>query len=138
MAFEFPIRVYWEDTDAGGIGFFGNYPKVLWGARPGWARLLWVGQDNLREQTGGMFVVTDAQLRYLRPAKLDDELIVTASLLDKGRASLTITQQALLKPEHMTEDKPTLLTEGTIRIGWVDAATMRPARIPSTLLEQLS
>lgn len=138
MAFEFPIRVYWEDTDAGGIVFYANYLKFFERARTEWLRSLGVGQHNLREQTGGMFVVTDAQLRYLRPAKLDDELIVTASLLDKGRASLTITQQALLKPEHMTEDKPTLLTEGTIRIGWVDAATMLPARIPSTLLEQLS
>nr|HRM00123.1 4-hydroxybenzoyl-CoA thioesterase [Acidovorax sp.] len=53
-------------------------------------------------------------------------------------ASLTIVQQALLKPEQMTDQPPTLLTEGTIRIGWVDAATMRPARIPSTLLEQLT
>ena len=138
MAFEFPIRVYWEDTDAGGIVFYANYLKFFERARTEWLRSLGVGQHNLREQTGGMFVVTDAQLRYLRPAKLDDELIVTASLLDKGRASLTITQQALLKPDHMTEDKPTLRTEGTIRIGWVDAATMRPARIPSTLLEQLS
>ncbi len=138
MAFEFPIRVYWEDTDAGGIVFYANYLKFFERARTEWLRSLGIGQHRLREQTGGMFVVTDAQLRYLRPAKLDDELIVTASLQDMGRASLTILQQALLKPEHMTEATPTLLTEGTIRIGWVDAATMRPARIPSPLLEQLS
>jgi len=85
-----------------------------------------------------MFVVTDAQLRYHRPARLDDELIVTAALQASGRASLTIVQRALLKPEQMTEQAPLLLSEGTIRIGWVDAATMRPARIPNTLLEQLS
>ena len=138
MAFEFPIRVYWEDTDAGGIVFYANYLKFFERARTEWLRSLGVGQHNLREQTGGMFVVTDAQLRYLRPAKLDDELIVTASLLDKGRASLTITQQALLKPEHMTDTAPLLLSEGTIRIGWVDAATLRPARIPNSLLEQLT
>ena len=138
MAFEFPIRVYWEDTDAGGIVFYANYLKFFERARTEWLRSLGVGQHNLREQTGGMFVVTDAQLRYLRPAKLDDELIVTASLLDKGRASLTITQQALLKPEQMTDSRPVLLCEGTIRIGWVDAATMRPARMPGFLLEQLS
>jgi acyl-CoA thioester hydrolase len=138
MAYEFPIRIYWEDTDAGGIVFYANYLKFFERARTEWLRSLGIGQHTLREQTGGMFVVTDAQLRYLRPARLDDELIVTASLQDKGRASLTITQQALLKPEHTTETKRTLLSEGTIRIGWVDAATMRPARIPSTLLEQLS
>ena len=72
------------------------------------------------------------------PARLDDELIVTAQLQESGRASLTIGQQALLKPEHMNDSRPTLLCEGTIRIGWVDAATMRPARMPGFLLEQLS
>ena len=138
MAFEFPIRIYWEDTDAGGIVFYANYLKFFERARTEWLRSLGVGQQRLREQTGGMFVVTDAQLRYLRPARLDDELIVTASLQGSGRASLTIVQQALLKPEHMTDPTPLLLTEGTIRIGWVDAATMRPARIPSDLVERLT
>ena len=138
MAFEFPIRVYWEDTDAGGIVFYANYLKFFERARTEWLRSLGVGQQRLREQTGGMFVVTDAQLRYHRPARLDDELIGTAALQASGRASLTIVQRALLKPEQMTEKAPLLLSEGTIRIGWVDAATLRPARIPNTLLEQLS
>ena len=138
MAFEFPIRIYWEDTDAGGIVFYANYLKFFERARTEWLRSLGVGQHTLREQTGGMFVVTDAQLRYLRPARLDDELIVTAALQATGRASLTIVQSALLKPEQMTEQAPLLLSEGTIRIGWVDAATLRPARIPNTLLEQLT
>ena len=139
MAFEFPIRIYWEDTDAGGIVFYANYLKFFERARTEWLRSLGVGQQQLREQTGGMFVVTDAQLRYHRPARLDDELIVTAALQAAGRASLTIVQRALLKPEQMTEQAiPLLLSEGTIRIGWVDATTMRPARIPNTLLEQLS
>ncbi len=138
MAFEFPVRVYWEDTDAGGIVFYANYLKFFERARTEWLRSLGIGQQRLREQTGGMFVVTDAQLRYHRSARLDDALIVTAALQDMGRASLTIVQQALLKPEQMTEQAPLLLTEGTIRIGWVDAATLRPARIPSSLLEQLT
>ena len=138
MAFEFPIRVYWEDTDAGGIVFYANYLKFFERARTEWLRSLGVGQQRLREQTGGMFVVTGAQLSYHRPARLDDELIVTAALQDTGRASLTIVQRALLKPEQMTEQAPLLLSEGTIRIGWVDATTMRPARIPNTLLEQLT
>ena len=136
--FSWPVRVYWEDTDAGGIVFYANYLKFFERARTEWLRSLGIGQHRLREQTGGMFVVADAQLRYHRSARLDDELIVTAALQSMGRASLTIVQQALLKPEQMTDQSPTLLTEGTIRIGWVDAATMRPARIPSTLLEQLT
>ena len=136
--FRLPIRIYWEDTDAGGIVFYVNYLKFFERARTEWLRAAGVGQQQLRELTGGMFVVSDAQLRYHRPARLDDELIVTAQLQETGRASLTIGQQALLKPEQMTDSRPVLLCEGTIRIGWVDAATMRPARMPGFLLEQLS
>lgn len=138
MPFAFPIRIYWEDTDAGGIVFYANYLKFFERARTEWLRSLGLGQQQLREQAGGMFVVTDARLRYLRPARLDDALIVTAALLEGGRASLTIQQQALLNQEHTSGQDPVLLSEGTIRIGWVDATTLRPARIPSSLLEQLS
>ena len=138
MAFSLPIRIYWEDTDAGGIVFYANYLKFFERARTEWLRSLGIGQQQLREQTGGIFVVTDARLRYLRPARLDDELIVTAQLQETGRASLTIVQQALLNNEQAPNQPRVLLSEGTIRIGWVDAASMRPARIPSTLLEQLS
>ena len=138
MPFEFPVRIYWEDTDAGGIVFYANYLKFFERARTEWLRSLGIGQQQLREQTGGIFVVTDARLRYLRPARLDDELIVTAQLQETGRASLTIVQQALLNNEQAPNPPRVLLSEGTIRIGWVDAASMRPARIPSTLLEQLS
>ena len=136
--FHWPLRIYWEDTDAGGIVFYANYLKFFERARTEWLRAAGVGQQQLRELTGGMFVVSDAQLRYHRPARLDDELIVTAQLQESGRASLTIGQQALLKPEQMTDSRPVLLCEGTIRIGWVDATTMRPARMPGFLLEQLS
>lgn len=138
MPFEFPVRIYWEDTDAGGIVFYANYLKFFERARTEWLRSLGIGQQQLREQTGGIFVVTDARLRYLRPARLDDELIVTAQLQETSRASLTIVQQALLNNEQAPNQPRVLLSEGTIRIGWVDAASMRPARIPSTLLEQLS
>ena len=137
--FTFPMRVYWEDTDAGGVVFYANYLKFFERARTEWLRSLGIAQQKLREQTGGIFVVTSAQLEYLHPARLDDQLFVTASLKSAGRASLTIEQQALLKPEQMIPDSPpALLCEGTIRIGWVDAATMRPARIPGSLLERLS
>ena len=138
MAFEFPIRVYWEDTDAGGVVFYANYLKFFERARTEWLRSLGIAQQSLREQTGGIFVVTSAQLEYLRPARLDDQLIVTASLKSAGRASLTIEQQALLvSPDSQTQE-PTLLCEGSIRIGWVDGQTMRPTRIPTDILEQLS
>ncbi len=128
--FEHPIRVYWEDTDAGGIVFYANYLKFFERARTEWLRALGIGQHALREETGGMFVVSETAVKYHRPAKLDDQLRVTATLAEGGRASLVIAQQAWLGD--------TLLCEGTIRIGWVDAATMKPARIPSSVLERLT
>ena len=136
MAFHWPVRIYWEDTDAGGIVFYANYLKFFERARTEWLRSLGLSQQPLRELTGGMFVVTDARVRYLAPARLDDELIVTARLLESGRASLTIAQQALGRPQAGTEHTQ-LLCEGTIRIGWVDAAAMRPARIPPAVLQRL-
>ena len=137
MAFTFPIRVYWEDTDAGGIVFYANYLKFFERARTEWLRALGVEQQKLRDEVGGMFVVTHAALDYLRPARLDDMLQVTAVLQSAGRASITIAQQAFLQPVS-SEQAPQLLCEGTIRIGWVDAHTMRPARIPQSIVEQLS
>lgn len=137
MAFTFPIRVYWEDTDAGGIVFYGNYLKFFERARTEWLRNLGVEQQKLRDDVGGMFVVTQATINYLRPARLDDMIEVTAVLQSAGRASIKIAQQAFLKPVS-SDAAPQLLCEGSIRIGWVDSATMRPARIPNSIVEKLS
>ena len=136
--FAFPMRVYWEDTDTGGVVFYANYLKFFERARTEWLRSLGIAQQKLREQTGGIFVVTSAQLEYLHPARLDDQLFVTASLKSAGRASLTIEQQALLVHSNSQAQEPTPLCTGSIRIGWVDGTTMRPARIPNHILEQLS
>ena len=127
--FSHPVRVYWEDTDAGGIVFYANYLKFFERARTEWLRALGIGQQALRERTGGIFVVLGTQVRYLKSAQLDDELLVTASLTATGRATLTLTQQALRGG--------VVLCEGTIRIGWVNASTLRPGRIPAILLETL-
>lgn len=132
MAFEFPIRIYWEDTDAGGIVFYANYLKFFERARTEWLRALGVGQQVLREREGGMFVVSETSVKYLSPARLDDELIVTASLQEAGRVALTIEQRAFLKSSG------TLLCQGSIRIGWVDASTLKPARIPAEVIATLS
>lgn len=131
--FSWPVRVYWEDTDAGGIVFYANYLKFFERARTEWLRSRGLEQRVLRESTGGMFVVSDTRVRYHQPARLDDELLVTAWPLDVGRASMTIQQRAVLK----TQTTNTLVCEGTIRVGWVDAATYKPARIPQTILEAL-
>ena len=132
--FVWPVRVYWEDTDAGGIVFYANYLKFFERARTEWLRSRGISQAQLRESTGGIFVVSNTQLRYLNPARLDDELLVTAQALEIGRASLTIRQRAV----RHTAGRPLLLCEGSIRIGWVDDASHRPARIPLTVLEALT
>jgi acyl-CoA thioester hydrolase len=128
--FTWPVRVYWEDTDAGGIVFYANYLKFFERARTEWLRSLGVSQSSVKDSTGGIFVVSETSVRYRAPAKLDDELLVTAQLEAAGRASLIIAQQA--------RRGETLLCEGTIRIGWVDAATLRPGRIPAAILEVLN
>ena len=129
--FDWPVRVYWEDTDAGGIVFYANYLKFFERARAEWLRSLGIGQQDLRERTGGIFIVSETNVRYHRPARLDDELLVTARIESAGRASILLAQQALRATDRA------LLAEGAIRIGWVDAATLRPARIPANLLEAL-
>jgi acyl-CoA thioester hydrolase len=137
MTFQFPVRIYWEDTDAGGIVFYANYLKFFERARTEWLRSLGFGQHALREATGGIFVVSEVALKYHKPARLDDELVVTARLLEAGRASFTMVQQALAKPENLPGGDALIHCEGTIRIGWVDAATLKPARLPKHVLEAL-
>jgi acyl-CoA thioester hydrolase len=132
QAFSWPVRVYWEDTDAGGVVFYANYLKFFERARTEWLRSLGIEQGALRQSTGGIFVVSDTAVRYHRPARLDDELLVTARVEESGRASLIIAQQAFLR------EGATLLCDGTIRIGWVEAQTLRPARIPAVILEALT
>lgn len=132
--FGWPVRVYWEDTDAGGIVFYANYLKFFERSRTEWLRSRGINQQALREATGGMFVVGEAQVRFLKSARLDDELLVTTSLLETGRASMTIHQQALLT----TADGPLLLCEATIRAGWVHASTLKPDRIPAQILNALT
>ena len=120
--FSHALRVYWEDTDAGGVVFYANYLKFFERARTEWLRSLGVAQQGLRERTGAMFVVTDTRVSYRAPARLDDELQVTVQLQRHGTASMLILQEAWCGS--------TLLAEGEIRIGCVDEKTFRPRRIP--------
>jgi acyl-CoA thioester hydrolase len=129
-AFRHALRVYWEETDAGGVVFYANYLKFFERARTEWLRGLGVGQHGLRELTGAIFVVTDTAVHYRAPARLDDLLEVTVELRHRGTASLTIAQQAWRDS--------TLLAEGEIRIGCVDGGTFRPRRIPNEVAAALT
>ncbi len=123
------VRVYWEDTDAGGVVFYANYLKYLERARTEWLRALGFGQQRLRDESGAIFVVSETQLRHLAPARLDDELLVDVRLLEAGRASMRIAQAAWRGE--------LLLVQGEIRIGCVDAGSWRPRRIPPAILQAL-
>lgn len=120
------VRVYWEDTDAGGVVYYANYLKFFERARTEWLRTRGFGQRQLRDDTGAMFVVADTSVRYLEPARLDDWLHVSVQIVDTSRVSITLQQEA--------RRDGVLLAEGSIRIGYVDAATFRPRRIPSDIL----
>ncbi len=128
--FSHPVRVYWEDTDAGGVVFYANYLKFFERARTEWLRALGLGQQQLREQRGLVFVVTDTQVRYVQPARLDDELQVTVALAAAARATLSLAQSALRGS--------TLLADSRITLACVEAATFRPRRLPHTLLDTLA
>ena len=127
------VRIYWEDTDAGGIVYYANYLKFFERARTEWLRGLGLGQQALRERTGGMFVVGAVDVRYLRPARLDDELMIHTRVRELGRASVTLQQQA-----WRVGDGSGPLCEGTVRIGWVQADTLRPARLPAEVTTALT
>ena len=127
--FHHPVRVYWEDTDAGGIVFYANYLKFFERARTEWLRALGHSQQEMVDATGCMFVVQATQVRYIRPARLDDMLVVTVDVKERGKASLRIAQQAWCGDR--------LLAEGEIRIGCVERATMKPHRIPGPIFEAI-
>jgi acyl-CoA thioester hydrolase len=127
--FRWPVRVYWEDTDGGGVVFYANYLKYFERARTEWLRSLGVSQERLRVDEGVLFVVTDTAVQYRAPARLDDELDVSVSVLHAGRASVEIDQSARRGTE--------LLARGRIRIGCVDAGDFRPRRLPTHLYERL-
>ena len=127
--FEHPIRVYWEDTDAGGVVFYANYLKYFERARTEWLRHLGFSQEAMRHEDGAMFIVSQTSVRYLAPARLDDLLRVTVDLREPGRASMVLFQQAWRGDA--------LLTEGEIRIGCVGATDFKPSRIPKALINAL-
>ncbi len=127
--FQHPVRVYWEDTDAGGIVFYANYLKFFERARTEWLRALGHSQQEMVDTTGCMFVVQETTVRYVKPARLDDQLTITVDVRERGRASLRIAQQAWCGDR--------LLAEGEIRIGCVERATMKPHRIPGPIFEAI-
>lgn len=129
MSFRWPLRVYWEDTDAAGIVFYANYLKFFERARTEWLRAKGFEQEKLRTERSLGFVVTRTEMRYRAPARLDDTLEVTVELTRLGTASLQLAQAAWRAGE--------LCAEGSIRVGSVHLGTYRPMPIPPDILATL-
>ena len=128
--FNWPVRVYYEDTDAGGVVFYANYLKFYERARTEMLRDMGFEQDELIAQEAVIFVVRSVQVDYLKPAKFNNMLNVSAELSLVKSASLTFEQTIMCGQE--------LLSKATIRIACLDSTTMRPKLIPDLLKQALS
>ena len=128
--FRFSIRVYYEDTDAGGVVYYANYLKFFERARTEWLRTLGVEQRLLAEETGCIFVVRGIETQYHRPAALDDSLTIRSKVARLGKASIDFLQ--------FCERGGELLATGKVQVGCVDRTTMRPRALPPELSRALS
>ena len=131
-AFTLPLRVYWEDTDAGGVVYYANYLKFCERARTEWLRSLGLEQQRLADAEGLLFVVGSADLRFLRPARLDDRLLVDVAVASRGGASLDLVQRVWRDGQS-----PTLLARARVLVACVQAGSLRPRRLPRALLQAL-
>ncbi|RKF43424.1 tol-pal system-associated acyl-CoA thioesterase [Paraburkholderia fungorum] len=129
IGFTWPIRVYYEDTDAGGIVFYANYLKFFERARTEWLRACGVDQNRLADEADAIFIVRSTAIDYRAPARLDDVVNVVSRIERLGRASVDFVQEA------WRDD--TLLASGAIRIGCVERIALRPAAIPAPVLAAL-
>lgn len=127
--FNWPVRVYYEDTDAGGVVFYANYLKFYERARTEMLRAMGYEQDQLRAEQAIIFAVRSAKIEYLKPALFNDNLQVDAEVVLVKPASLVFQQQIKRGEE--------LLNTSEIKIACIDAGSMRPKIIPKELLDQL-
>jgi acyl-CoA thioester hydrolase len=127
--FVWPVRVYWEDTDAGGVVYYANYLKFMERARTEWLRKLGLEQTSLARDHGIAFVVQRLAVRYLRPARLDDRLEVTATIAECTRTRIRFEQQV--------RSDGSSCAEAEVTVACVDAASFRPARIPQLIVQHL-
>jgi acyl-CoA thioester hydrolase len=120
--FSIPIRVYYEDTDAGAVVYYANYLRFMERARTEWLRALGFEQDELSRRDGVIFAVRSAKIEFLKPARFNDLLQATVQIGRRGHASLTFAQQ--IRRAELT------LCEGEVKVACLDAATFTPRSIP--------
>jgi len=123
--FSIPIRVYYEDTDAGAVVYYANYLKFMERARTEWLRQMGFEQDELSRREGILFAVRSAHLEFLKPARFNDLLEATVQVIRRGKASITFGQE--IRREEIT------LCEGEVKVACLDAGTFAPRPIPEIL-----
>lgn len=126
--FSWRLRVYWEDTDAGGVVYHASYLRFLERARTEWLRARGLGQTELRERHGVLFVVREITTAFDRPARLDDELDATVQLAKRRSASLELEQSLRRVPDG------DILTRAKVLVACVEANTWQPCRIPDDVM----
>jgi acyl-CoA thioester hydrolase len=126
--FRWHARVYWEDTDAGGVVYYANYLRFLERARSEWLRGRGVSQRALAQDPGIVFAVVGLELQYLRPARLDDLLAISCEPEPAAGARLAFRQRVWRDDEHGE-----LLLEAAVRIACLDAQHLKPRRVPKVL-----
>lgn len=131
IEFSWPVRVYYEDTDAGGVVYYANYLKFLERARTEYLRELGFEQDQLKQEYGIIFAVHSLTIQYRKPAVFNDALRVTAVISDKGNARLTFKQMIT------REDQNTPICSAEVTIACLDANKFSPVRIPAHIQEVL-
>ncbi len=131
-SFVWPVRTYWEDTDAGGVVYYANYLKFMERARTEWLRAAGIEQGPLQERLGLVLVVVDAQTQFRKPARYGDLLAVTCNVAEYSRASLSFRQD--IYRESVAGE---LLVTGAIRAACVDLKTFKPRPLPEILLTEM-
>ncbi|MDY6993654.1 MAG: tol-pal system-associated acyl-CoA thioesterase [Pseudomonadota bacterium] len=129
QAFQWPLRVYYEDTDAAGVVYYANYLKFMERARTEWLRQLGFEQTHLRQQEHVVFVVRTIAVDYLKPALLNDLLSITSELNQLGKAKMSLTQAVLRQADP--------LCTATVKVGAVDIQTLKPRPFPLKLYQAL-
>jgi acyl-CoA thioester hydrolase len=127
--FSWPVRVYYEDTDSGGVVYYANYLKFFERARTEWLRSFGLNQDKLAREEGLIFVVRRALLDFVRPARLDDMLEITVEPLKVARVYVDLAQEAR-GDTHM-------LARAEIRVACLNQRGFKPVPIPQSLRESI-
>jgi acyl-CoA thioester hydrolase len=123
--FSVPFRVYWEDTDAGGVVYYANYLKFMERCRTDWLRALGIDQNRLRAERQLQFAVVSVAVDFLRPAILNDEVLVTAELKRLTGATIVFKQTVMRGDEQ--------LIDANARVACLDSGTLKPRPIPKDL-----